>query len=457
MKDKDKSMGLKNPTIESMLEHLAQASVKPDGFDLWPDIRVQLAASKTISKRKEISMKKRLALPAFAVIVGLALVAVFMARNVTSVSARTVLDKVSAAQSQTGPSEGIEHMRVEGYSNYQALPEDQGLDTIVESYHDIQSGKTRVVTTDSKTGKVLDASSYGGPDTYSRDYSQDPNGSDLLVIYRTPQGKLADAKVGPVGGYEASSKDYFEQMRADPKVQLVGQETWPDGRVVYVLSHQLMKVAVKNGVERPEGLLTLSFDASTYEQVGYQETFEKDGKQVLMDSQKVLVNEVLPASSPVSWDLSDLKGITIVDDPKREHGDLLPEVITPQQLAAHTKTAYLLKSVPDGYALEISEQPIKPGSSEAYMYGAIYRSPNNDYFTIQSTQIQSSSQFGEVDETYTTASGLVVSFIKEEPDPSGRQYTSVMVEAPGKVTFLIGGTLPREMVKTWVEQLELVK
>jgi hypothetical protein len=457
MKNKTKHTKDKNPVIQSMLGHLAEETVNPDKVDLWADIRNHLAASKTQSKHKEFSMNKRIMLSASTAVLILALVAVFIARNVTSVSARNVLDKASAAQSQTGPSEGIEHMRVEGYSNYQALPEDQGLDTIVESYHDIQSGKTRVVTTDSKTGKVLDASSYGGPDTYSRDYSQDPNGSDPLVIYRTPQGKLADAKVGPVGGYEASSRDYFEQMRADPKVQLVGQETWPDGRVVYVLSHQLMKVAVKNGVERPEGLVTLSFDASTYEQVGYQMTFEKDGKQVLIGSQKVLVNEVLPASSPVSWDLSDLKGITIVDDPKHEHVDLLPEVITPQQLAAHTKTAYLLKSVPDGYALEISEQQIKPGSSEAYMYSAIYRSPNNDRFVIQSTQIQSSSQFGEVDETYTTASGLVVRFIKEEPDPSGRQYTSVMVEAPGKVTFLIGGTLPREMVKTWVEQLELVK
>jgi hypothetical protein len=462
MKDRDKSMGNKNPTIESMLEHLAQASVNQDGIDLWSDLRVRLAASKILSKRKETSMKKRLVLPAFAVMLGLALVAVFVAKNVTSVSARSVLDKASAAQSQTRPSEGIEHMRIEVYSNYQALPEDQGLDTTVESYHDIQSGKSRTVTTDTKTGKVLDASSYGGPYTYSRDYSQEnTNGSSgPLVLYRTPQGKLADSKVS--GGYEVSARKYFEQMRNDPKVQLVGQETWPDGRVVYVLkSHQQVKVAVNNGAEVPQGLVIVSFDARTYEQVGYQMLLEKDGKQLLISSLKVLVNEVLPAGSPVSWDLSDLKDITIIDDPNREHGDLLPEVITPQQLAAHTKTAYLLKAVPDGYALEISEPQSKRGSTEPYTYIASYSTPNSVDFVIQSMaateSAQPSSQAGDVEETYTTASGLVMYFMKESPDPSGRQYTSALVDAPDKVTFIINSTLPREMVKAWAEQLTLVK
>ena len=32
-----------------------------------------------------------------------------------------------------------------------------------------------------------------------------------------------------------------------------------------------------------------------------------------------------------------------------------------------------------------------------------------------------------------------------------------MVDAPDKVTFMINSTLPRELVKAWAEQLELVK
>jgi len=52
---------------------------------------------------------------------------------------------------------------------------------------------------------------------------------------------------------------------------------------------------------------------------------------------------------------------------------------------------------------------------------------------------------------------LVMRFMKETPDPSGRQYASALVDAPGKVAFMINSTLPREMVKTWAEQLELIK
>jgi hypothetical protein len=63
----------------------------------------------------------------------------------------------------------------------------------------------------------------------------------------------------------------------------------------------------------------------------------------------------------------------------------------------------------------------------------------------------------DVDETYTTAGGLVLHFMKEFSDPSGKQYTSAFVDAPDGVAFMINSTLPRETVKAWAEQLESVR
>jgi hypothetical protein len=457
MENKAKDRQDKNPVLQSMLSHLAEENVNPKETDLWPAIRVHLAASKSPLKRKEFSMKKRMLVPAFAAVVVLALVAVFMAKNVTPVSAKTVLDKASVVLASSRPTEGIEHMRSEFYSNYQALAEDQGMDTILESYHDLQSGKTRVVTIDSKTGKVLDASSYDGSNTYSRDYGQEnPNKEAPLVIYRTPQGQVAGLKpIRNIPDEGSNARDLFDMLQKDPAVKLVGQETWADGRTVYVLqSHQPVKVMVKEGSELPTGLVSIYFDSQTFEQLSYRMSIEKDGKQLLVGSQKILLNEVLPAGSSVAWDLSDLQGVTIVDDPNREHGDLLPEVISAQQLAARTKSGYLLKTLPEGYTLEISEPQIKAGSSEPYMYIASYRNEANDYFVIQAG-MGGPSDSGE--EKYTTASGLVLHIMMDSAEPSGKQYSTTVVEAPDGTSFMIDSTLPIETVKAWAEELEPVR
>ena len=402
-------------------------------------------------------MNKRILASALSAILVLALVAVFMARNTTPVSAQAVLDKAAAAQAVAGPAQGVEHMRNEVYSNIKALPEEQGIDTIIESYRDLQTGNFRTVTSDKKTGKVLEAASYDGSNTYSQDYSQtNTDGNAPLVIYRTPQGQVAGLK--PEGGAGGSNaQDLFDQMRKDPHVQFAGQETWADGRSVYALrSEQPIKVLVTGDkVEQPAGTVTMYFDTTSFEMLGDRVAMQKDGKELLISSQTVLVHEVLPAGSKVAWDLSDLQGVRIIDDPDREHGDQLPEVISPQDLAARTKTAYLLESVPAGYSLEISEPQIKPGSGVPYMYIASYSNAADDYFVIQSGD---NGQPDQVDETYTTAGGLVLRFTKDDVSSiSGKQYVTAFVEAPGGVSFTISSTLPRETVKAWAEQLVLVK
>jgi hypothetical protein len=478
MKPKDKPMKNKNPNLQSILEHLSEETIHPDKIDLWPAVQADLVASKPSFPHKEFAMKKRFVFTALAAGLVLAVVAVFSARNVTRVSAQEILKHASVAQA-VNPAEGISHIKTENYFNLEALPENQGTRTILDSYGDLQSGSYRTVTFDSETGKVLDASAYDGANTYSRDYSEPTNSGDALTIYRTPQGKLADLRpAGEAGG--VSEKDIFDQMRNDPNVKFVGEETWGDGRKVYLLqSQQQMKVMAKNGLERPLGLVMVYFDVETYKQLGYRMTMEKDGREILLGSQKILADEILPAGTSIAWDLSDLQGITIVDDPKRIHGDLLPEVISAQELATQTKSAYLLKSVPEGYSLEISEPQIKPDSNEPYIYIASYRTEANDYFVIQSgvgrptaaveancsivsgekscsTEQPSTANDG-IDETYTTASGLVLHFEKDFADPSGKQYTSAFVKAPDGVSFLITSTLPRKTVKQWAEDLVVAK
>jgi hypothetical protein len=400
-----------------------------------------------------VTMYKRLILAAGVLTLVIAMVAISIFNNVTPVSAQVVLNKAYAAQaSATSPAQGIEHMRSEMYNNFSALPEDQGTNTTIESYHDIENGNSRTVVMDSQTGKVLDVFAYDG--TYT--YSIGARGDSPLTVYRSPQANVADLKPRSINiDANASAKSMFDQLRQDPNVQLVGQEIWEDGRTVYALrSQQQLKVMVKDGTERPIGETTLYFDTATYEIVGHCTTMQKDGKELRINSHRVLVNEVLPKSAPVVWDLSDLQGkIAIVDDPDRQNGDLLPEIVSEQDLAAKTNTGYLLKTIPAGYSLEISAPPKQP-VNEPFIYIASYRTPANDYFVIQATDAPTTGS----DETYTTTGGLILHFMRDVTDPSsGKRFIEVQVEAPGGVAFTISSTLPRETVKAWSEMLVIVK
>jgi hypothetical protein len=340
---------------------------------------------------------------------------------------------------------------------------------ILESYFDAQSGKYREVTTDSETGKVLDAFAYDGSNTYTRGIGRGAQiGSDSLTIYRSQQKQIsvADRKVS--SGIDP--KDVFESMRNDSNAQLVGQETWADGRTVFVLnSQQPVKTLGKDIPQPPVGLMTVYFDTKTYQIVGNKMTMEKDGKELVLNSQRVLLDETLPARSSVAWDLSDLQGITVVNDSNAKNGGggSLPGTITEQELAAKTQSAYLLKTIPSGYSLEIAAPPQLSANSRMYFYIATYHNAANDYFVIQfAPEVPGMAAPGRTvpgmanttpDETYTTASGLVLQFERDNADPSGKHFTSAMVTAPDGTNFVINSSLPRKTVKAWAEELVLVQ
>jgi len=134
-------------------------------------------------------------------------------------------------------------------------------------------------------------------------------------------------------------------------------------------------------VQRAFGLVSVYFDTTTYEMLGNRVTMEKDGQEILVSSHKILVNETLPAGA-VWLDLRDLQEIQIVDDPDRVYGDLIPVVISEQELVGKTRSAYLLKEIPSGFSLEITASPQQP-ANEPFIYVASYRSETGNYFVIQ--------------------------------------------------------------------------
>jgi len=60
-------------------------------------------------------------------------------------------------------------------------------------------------------------------------------------------------------------------------------------------------------------------------------------------------------------------------------------------------------------------------------------------------------------EKYTTASGLVLHIMMDSAEPSGKQYSTTLVEAPDGTSFMIDSTLPIETLKAWAEELEPVR
>src|SRR5215212_1291097 len=136
-----------------------------------------------------VPMQKRSILSAAAGVLALVTLVVFVARNVTPASAaRQILDRAYEAQTQTSPTQGIEHMRSEIYSNLEGVSEGQGTDTIVESYSDPVSGNFRVVTTDKKTGKVLQVYGFDGSNVYNSDNMKDgQQNEDPLTVYHSLQ------------------------------------------------------------------------------------------------------------------------------------------------------------------------------------------------------------------------------------------------------------------------------
>ena len=444
---------------ESFLPEAAQPSSKLIAWLSRKALRAGRASTQLFSGG--VTMNKRTILTAGAAVLAIALVAILTFNSVTPVSASEILDRAYQTESQPAPGQGIEHIRTESYENLEARAEDQGTSTTFESYFDLGTGKFRMTDTDTKTGKVFYLSAHDGSNLYSQDGGKSPERVQVpLTVYRTPQDGSNMANQMPRrNNANADLKDTFERMRNDPNVQFVGEETWEDGRKVYVLrSQQEIKALVSGDTkERPLGFVSVYFEVGTYKLAGSRVTLPMDGKEVLISSQRVLVNEILPAGSSVAWDLSDLQGLHIVDDPTGEHA--ADVIISVRELVANTDAVYLLKAVPDGYELEVSVMA-KQRADWPYFYQAIYRNQDGDYFGIRVWPAKL-DDVSWSDETYTTASGLVLYLVDQEGTDlltgAPRTYAGALMKAPDGLVYALDTTLPRETIKAWAEDIVLIK
>lgn len=483
--------------VRTMLQHRAVHAVPPR--DAWSRLEAKLtradqpssSKSETWFSRKApganptsnpkqilggVLMQKRSILSVLAGALVLTVLSVFVARNAIPVSARQILDRAYQVQTQAAASQGIEHIRTEVYGNLEAQPEEQGLYTTTEKYLDLQSDKFRRIITNNQTGGLIDVVAYDGSNVYSSESTKGaPPSTAALTIYRTPQNPPS-TEIGTLGNGNSGldTKALFEKMRSDPQVRLAGKETWEDsctatnarfawqivrkcGRTVYVLrSEQPVRVLMENEAQSPNGIVDMYFDVDTYELVGNRVTIQKDGKELLIGSQRILVDEILAEGSSVAWDLSDLQGVNIVDDPNGQHA--LPEVISEEALAKRIPSAYLLRTVPDGFSRELNalpEQFPNQSGNGPFFYEATYINQTGDYFTIRAFDDQPLEDTSWADEIYTTASGLVLYFVNQPSiDP---KFTGGLMQAPNGHTYAIDSTLPRATVRALLEDLVLVK
>ena len=456
--------------------------------DAWSRLEAKLTEADQLSSKKEawfsrkapngnrasnphkkfggVSMNRRSIFSVMTGVAVLAILAVFVARNVTpaSASAQQILERAYKAQTQVAPAPGIEHIRNEIFSNLEGKPDGQAMDSIIESYFDPTSDNFRVVITDKQTGKLQQVYAFDGSNAYTMD---DVKGiQNSLTVYRTPQNRpslLGTAFSDRINGksiaaLDAEAKNMFDRMRQDPHVKLLGQETWENGHTVYVLrSQQEVKFIAGNEIAHPMGLVTLYFDVKTYQFLGNRVTVEKDGKELLISRQQILLEETLPADSHIAWDLSDLPGVKIVDDTNGEHAQ--PEVISAEALATRIPSAYLLRTVPDVFSLEVNVLPkqfTNRSGNGPFFYEAGYINEAGDYFIIRAFGDKPLGDTSWADETYTTASRLVLYFVNQ-PSTDIRAFNGVLLQAPNGHTYAIESSLPRDTIKAFLEDLVLVK
>lgn len=265
-------------------------------------------------------MKKYFGLAVGVALMVIAIAAIGMFTHVTQVSASAILDRANQVKNQSLPTQGIQHTRVERYFNEQGLPQDQVAGTIEDVYYDLGSCNSRRVTTNSQTGVVLDVYATDGSHVYGG-LNYDINAVGSLTVYRSP---IDPAKTNCQKPAQALyGQEMFEQMHIDPQVELLGQQVWTDGRTVYVLRDQPQANTSKNAeVPFTSSQVTLYFDTQTYQYMGSKlEVSDGNGKTWTVKEFRYTVDEILPAGTPVHWDVSDVKGIDIIDDPDGSHRD----------------------------------------------------------------------------------------------------------------------------------------
>jgi hypothetical protein len=412
-------------------------------------------------------MRKKLIAPALLAVVVIILVALFIFNPATPVSAQQILERAASAQSVTMPAQGIWHTIIKIYENPQALAGDRpGVETTDETYSNLVGNQNstsaapmptnlyRSVTTDA-AGKVLDVAASDGSINYSNfsaNAGTSANVGGPLTIYRTPISPDERKKVGSIDP-ATSAKALFDNFRSNPRVELQGKITWSDGSQAYVLvnhNEQTQKLADGQVKNTPTGMTKMIFNAQTYQLLESQTSVIKDGQEIVISEVQFLVNEVLPANSQVAWNLSDLKGVSFVDETVAVDPNYTPvsRNLSEHELATLIN-AYVLKTIPAGFSLKIIGTPNDP-QAQSYNYEINYESPTHANFDMMAVGVMEPGFIEKnfYDGSYKTASGLVINYSQ-----AGSQGTSGMLTIPDGTSFLLSSSMSREQVQQLAEDL----
>jgi len=414
------------------------------------------------------TMKTKLFAPALMAVVLLAIAGFFIFNPVNKVSAQQILDRAASVQSAALPTEGVWHIIIKVYENPLALPGDRpGTETTNESYSSLNNGQNstspaalstnlyRTVTTDN-SGKILDVYATDGTNNYSN-FSQNSAAvaanDGALTIYRTPVLQDSEKKVSN-GDSSNSAKALFEDFKSNPRVELEGTITWIDGSKAYILvnhNEQTQKTASGHVTKTAIGSTKMIFNAETYKLLESQTSIIKDGQEIVITDYQFPVDEILPATTLVAWNLSDLKDVAFVDETVTADPNYVPqsEVITEHQLAALIN-AYVLKTIPEGFSLTIISTP-NDSQNQSYNYEINYKNSDDQVFGMMAvgTMDPGFIEKSFYDGSYITASGLVINY-----SSSSKAYsTSAMLTIPDGTSFLLSSSMSREQTQQWAEDL----
>jgi hypothetical protein len=414
-------------------------------------------------------MRTRYLIPALVAVMLIAAAAFFVLHPTGAVSAQQILDRASAVQSAPPPAQGIWHTRSENFQDFQPLGGTTPPSTTTDDeYINLATNQSRGVTLD-ENGKAISAYSSDAAYTYS--YPAGAAASAPLTILRAPltpddQQKQAAVRQAASSSDRATTESaLFAQFRGNPRVELVGKQTWIDGSQAYVLidrNYQTSQTPDGQETQTFTSSVKMIFSAQTFRLLASQTTVRKDGQDVLISSYRILVDEYLPAQSAVAWDLSDLPGAVIVDAPKdaqsdTQSGEVQFELLSEHELALRAH-AYVLRSVPAGLTLKIVAVKNQP-ADEPYHYEVNYTVGEDIIFGLMEVGVMDPGfiETNFYDGSYVAANGMVLHYSTSSHADPGDVSTSAILVLPDGNSYLLGASLTRAEVQRLVEDLVPVK
>jgi hypothetical protein len=220
-------------------------------------------------------------------------------------------------------------------------------------------------------------------------------------------------------------------------------------------SYQTQKTTNGQAEKTYTGSMTMVFNTQTYRLLETQTAIRQDGKDIVIDSARFLVDEALPAGSKVAWDFSDLKGAAIVDEAQTtQPADPQFETLSEHELALRAK-AYVLKTIPAGFTMKITAVANQPKDQD-YAYEVDYDNAAKENFGLQAVGVMTPGfiESNFYDGSYKAASGLVINYSTSgSSSQSSQEHTSAMLTAPNGQSFLLISTMTRAQVQTLVDDL----